>query len=199
MGVFQDRMLSYDAALLALDRTIVVDVETGGTNPDDDAILEVCLVWVSHVLVVKILDEDGHVGQEALEVNHIDMDEHVKYAVRPDVAATKIEEWLSHVTALAGAELTLAGHNVAFDIGFMARLFRLARRPVPRLLSPYRTVDTHSLLWSRIVAGKLPPGCRGLDAALNHYGIKCDGRHTSKGDAIATRDLLRAMILEDLQ
>ena len=86
------------------------------------------------------------------------------------------------------------GHNIAFDIAFLQRLYRLAGATYAADFS-HRTVDTHSLLWALMSAGKLPD-VRSSDAAFAHFDIAPPPalRHTALGDAVATRELVERLL-----
>jgi len=89
----------------------------------------------------------------------------------------------------------ICGHNVAFDLAFMRRLYTMAGRTVPACFS-HRTLDTHTLMWALIAVGKLPASVKGSDAAFAHFDIAPPDelRHTALGDAVATRLLLAGLL-----
>ena len=62
----------------------------------------------------------------------------------------------------------------------------------------HRSIDTHTLLWTLASLGMVPPSACSSDGAFGHYKVSPpkELRHTALGDALATRDLLEA-ILDD--
>lgn len=192
------------------DRLIVVDTETGGLDPINDAVLTIAAVTpLGRELEVRVWDH-ARTSPEAMAVNKIDLGEHMRHAIRPHEAARQLSSFIELAQEDAPGSLILAGHNPGFDHGFIQRLYRLAReqRPrdgsraieVPKLFrGMHRTVDTHTLLWVKALAGEIPDDARSLDGALKHYGIKVgEGeRHTALGDARATLSLLRRLVLAE--
>ena len=195
MGCFADNWEDHVAR--SMRRVIVVDTETGGLDPEQDAVLEIALVCGEREFNVKIHSVSGRVSHEALAYNGIDIDAHNNEALMPDAAWLQVKTWVDETQAILGGDRpTLCWHNVGFDVGFVQRLYKICTRPVPGLFTTYRVVDTHTMLWERTVRGALPVDCVGLDSALKHYGIACGARHTALGDAKATQRLLAAMLGE---
>ena len=110
---------------------IVVDVETGGCNPNKDALLELAAVFieidennvfkptVTHTNHIEVF-EGGNLDPEALEVNQID-------PYHPFRLAIPEKEALNELFKLIDAELertgcrraVLVGHNAHFDLSFI--------------------------------------------------------------------------------
>lgn len=181
----------------AIDHVIVIDAETGGLSPERNAILSVALVTTHESLELKIADTTGELDSRAMEVNGIDPEKHFAEAIPMDLAAELINEFIHGVYRRfgEGQKLWLAGHNIAFDLGFLGRLFRLAGVKPVRLIGPHRTIDTHTLLWAKAAAGDIPYEATSSDGAFKHYNIFIpEGeRHTALGDARATLQLLRQL------
>jgi ribonuclease T len=184
-----------------MESVVVVDVESGGLNPETDAVLQVALVASGgRALSVDVLDLVGRRSEVAMGINRIDWEVHEVFADPPAVAATKIGDWLRSVQATLpeGVRLIVAGHNTGFDVAMLRRVFMLAGMECP--VSWYRSLDTQTLLFQARLRGEIPAGVQGLDAALEHYGITPPGekaRHTALGDAVATRALLCHMLEEE--
>lgn len=190
-----------ESVIPALRNVIVIDCETGGLNPITDAILSLALVTgdLRRSLEVKI-QQHGAVSPEALAVNRIDLDQHNREAVSMVEACNAVSAFVAEVEAEANGErLYLAGHNVAFDLGFVLRLYDfgglLGNCKCPRLFGPHRMIDTHSILWALSAScGMIIP--TDSSGAFEFYGIRIpeEQRHTAIGDATATAQLLGRLL-----
>lgn len=181
---------------LSIDRrrVVVLDTETGGLDPLRHSLMSVGLVDFSgeHRLEVYVLEPDVQFDPESMAVNGIDLDWLRANGLSPTAACDRIEAFLDGIGL--GRPLMVAGHNVAFDLAYMRRLYTMAGRPLPRDFS-HRSLDTHTLLYAWACAGRLPPGARSSDGAFAHFGVAPPEhlRHTALGDAVATRDLLERL------
>lgn len=178
-----------------------IDTETGGLEPSRHSLLSLGLVATlpeggQAVTEVLFRHPTYEVDAEAMAVNRIDLVRHHQQAREPQEAVRAIEAFLT--AHLAGPEkIHFAGHNVAFDLGF---LMPFLRRHAPHLVDRFshRTLDTMSLALALQQAGLLPQGSMGLSALLEHYGIHHPPqlRHTALGDASATERLYHRMIAD---
>lgn len=184
-----------------MESIVVIDTETGGLNPEVDAVLQVALVASGgRTLSVDVLDRAGRRSDVAMGINKIDWELHEVFSDTPLAAAMKIGAWLESIRATLpeGVKLIIAGHNTGFDVAMLRRVFVLAGMDAP--VSWYRSLDTQTLLFQARLRGEIPEHVQGLDAALDHYGITPPGekaRHTALGDAIATRALLCHLLEEE--
>ena len=91
-------------------------------------------------------------------------------------------------------EMFLVGHNVGFDLSFLKQIS--GGRPFPRL--SHRTVDTHTMLRVLGWLGRIPESACSSSGAFEHFGISPPSgkRHTSLGDATATRELFVRLLAE---
>lgn len=170
-------------------RLLFTDTETGGTNPIDDALLEVSfVVWEDGSILAtktwKIKSADKYVYPSATKINGIVLKEHDKVAMDPEKAANEIvafiRKWFEDERA------TLAGHNVSFDRDFIRELINeYSLDPFEPLVS-HRLLDVMSVLNFMVAAGKLPATVLSSDGAFNYFNIKVMNRHTSMGDTEAT-------------
>lgn len=179
---------------------VVVDVETGGFNPQTDALLEIAAVVLS-------VDDDGHwrlaethachvqpfpganLEPSALEFNRIDPDHPLRFAVPEREALAKIFDPVrAAVKANGCTRAVLVGHNPAFDLGFVnaaVERTRYKRNP----FHPFSTFDTATL-------GGLAYGQTVLSRAVEAAGIEWDGRdaHSAIYDAEKTAELFCAIV-----
>jgi DNA polymerase III epsilon subunit-like protein len=174
-----------------------IDTETGGLDPRYHSLLSIGLVEWEDAVITKtkeILINDGElkVTDAALAINKIDLNSHKVKAIPP---AKAIEEILAFIewTGNQQDKITLAGHNVGFDIKFTRRLFESQHHHFDDYFS-HRSIDTSSILHYLYFAGKLDTKIVGSSEAFKHFKIKVSGRHTALGDAIATAELFTRMI-----
>jgi DNA polymerase-3 subunit epsilon len=97
-------------------------------------------------------------------------------------------------THFAGrGKITLAGHNVHFDIAFLKAFFSANRKDFSEFFS-HRVIDTSSILHYLYLAGKLKQKAVSSDEAFQLFDIEVEGRHTAMGDAIATAKLFSKLL-----
>lgn len=179
------------------DKIVFIDTETGGLDPRYHSLLSIALVQWEDFKITRtkeILINDGklHVTEAALEINKIDLNSHVVQAIAPDQAVQEILrfiEWPGNQKE----KITLAGHNVGFDIKFTRQLFESQEYTFDDYFS-HRSVDTSSILHYLYFAGKLENKIVGSTDAFEHFEIEVKGRHTALGDALATAELFTRMI-----
>lgn len=85
--------------------------------------------------------------------------------------------------------IPLAGHNTQFDVGFLKE----NKRSYNELFS-HRIIDTYTLLRSLYYTGKISEDISSSAQAFKFFGIQVDGRHTAKGDVIATVELYNKLL-----
>ena len=178
-------------------KIVFIDTETGGLDPAVHSLLSVGLVEWDHSEIKKtkeILINDGelNVTEAALAINRIDPDSHKVNAISPSKAVQEILlfiEW----TGDQQEKITLAGHNVGFDIRFIRQLFESQHYNFDDYFS-HRSIDTSSILHYLYFAGKTDTKIVGSTEAFDHFDIEVRGRHTALGDAIATAELFTRLI-----
>ena len=110
---------------------LVIDTETGGLNPEKNSILSIAgVLWepgktVEPVFDLYVKEHFINVEEAALKVNKIDMNK-VHTADEPYVVVKKIQNALNERFGSDRKAIQLVGHNVAFDIAFIKRLYRHA-------------------------------------------------------------------------
>lgn len=188
---------------MAMARLLVLDTETGGTDPLVHNILSVgCVVWEDGVLGARseflIAEPEVSVTEEALAINRIDIEQHWRNAQPPKEAMQALLKFLfEHFAAeiAAGDKATLVGHNVSFDVGFLQRFFRICGLPYRDYFS-HRTIDTATIVRFLELTGSLPLASASSTDAFKHFNIKVpEGqRHTALADAVATGELLSRLV-----
>jgi DNA polymerase III epsilon subunit-like protein len=172
-------------------KCLVIDTETGGTDPAVHSILSIAaVVW-----------DDGEVGAT---IGPLYIEEPVMCVTPGAMRVNKLDlasiEWMRPVNATTrlrafcrehfgdGAFVPIVGHNVSFDRGFVERLERLAR---DRVLWDRRAICTLGI-W-RFLAEvacvmDVPPNYR-LETAATLFGLG-EQRHDALGDAMLCAQLL---------
>jgi DNA polymerase-3 subunit epsilon len=186
--------------LMDLDNIVVIDTETGGTDPSEHSLLSIALVRVGRYTTDGapvsgewfVREPVLSVTPKALEINQIDLRTIGARGYSPRGVCAALESFFVQQDMDPGKTI-LCGHNVAFDVGFLKRLYRL--RDLNDYPFNYRTIDTHAIMWALGAAGKMPM-CSSLDEGLAHFNIKVpEGeRHTALGDAVATSKLLLSLL-----
>lgn len=179
----------------ALADIVVVDTETGGLDPLHHSLLSVGLVSGDgrRTLEFYVAEPEIVALPASLAINRIDPATVALEGLDPPAACDAIDRFLDAMEI--PRPVVMVGHNIAFDLAFLRRLYRLAGRDMSAAFS-HRTVDTHTLLWALGERGRLPKTVRGSDAAFAHFGIEPPAalRHTALGDAIATRHLVERLL-----
>lgn len=174
---------------------LFIDTESGGLDPRKHSLLSVGLVVgegpkIVNSLEVLIRHEPYVVSAGGMKVNRIDLVQHDAAALDPEMALGVMNVFLEQHFPHRCKPITLAGHNVAFDVAFLgAFLQSLGHSLEPRF--SHRSLDTHSLAVALRDAGKLPLENLGSSALFAHFGLEVpeDRRHTALGDALATFEL----------
>ena len=180
------------------DSILFIDTETGGLDPEHHSLLSVGLVvWRDNEIyeTEEILINDGilNATRDALEINRINVDEHKNSSISPQEAIQQMIQFLKRNFDIS-EKITLAGHNIGFDISFVRHLFKSENYNFLDYFS-HRSIDTASILHYLYLAGKLESKITGSEDAFTYFGIEVAGRHTALGDAIATAQLFSKLIV----
>ena len=179
-------------------RVLFIDTETGGLDPDKHSLLSVAMViWENMEIIdsLELMINDGKlsVTEEALAINKIDIENHKKTAISPSQAIEKILLFIGKHFSQQGG-ITIAGHNVQFDLGFLKILFSSNNKDFSKFFS-HRIIDTSSILHYMYLAGHIEQRAISSDEAFELFDIKVEGRHTALGDAVATAKLFSELLL----
>ncbi|RMD72192.1 MAG: 3'-5' exonuclease [Bacteroidetes bacterium] len=186
-------------------RILFIDTETGGTNPQKHDLLSVGLaVWENgNIIARKEIPVQGRperCTEEALAINRIDLEAHNRKALSRKEALSEIIRFIEQ--HFEERPVTVAGHNVAFDLNFLRALFEEFGEDMSHYLA-HRTIDTASILQLLALlegsASNLQEVASSSRAfAIYHIDIPAKERHTALGDAMATARLF-SKILEKLK
>ena len=178
---------------------VVVDVETGGLNPQTDALLEIAAVMLSmdesgvlsraetftcHVAPF----EGGILDPKALEINHIDPYHPFRFAKsEADALEMIFSPIIARIKEHRCHRAVLVGHNAWFDLAFIKAVVarvRLKHSPFHQ----FTTLDTATL--SALAYGETV-----LSKALAKAGFEFNAAeaHSAIYDAEKTADLFCAI------
>ena len=179
---------------------LVIDTETGGLDPGKHSLLSVAgVIWgletpPQTLFSFYVREYNLSIDPEALAVNNINLNEVVSKGLTPARACLEIQSKLvgflnpNTTTFLPQEPLTVAGHNVGFDIAFLKRLFRLGENNNYSKLFSHRSLDTASVLKFLQLMGHIPSGKVNSDILFQYCGVEVplEYRHTALGDAVGT-------------
>ncbi len=180
------------------NRLLFIDTETGGLDPQKHSLLSIgVVVWdaIEGELFSDeyyIYSEIYNVTKTAARLNHFDERRQQDYALDPEAVIEKLkiikEQYFREYPSVP-----LAGHNVAFDIQFIKKMFSSCGRSFERLFS-HRSVDTYSIIKylsdCKLISEKINSSAK----AFKYFGIPVNGRHTALGDARATMQLYAKLV-----
>lgn len=179
---------------------VVVDVETGGFDAHNDALLEIAAVVVSMGSDGMLVPEPvvsthvdpfpgAHLDPKALEVNGIDPDQPLRGAVPERAALDLIFKPVRAAIKASGCQrAVLVGHNAHFDLGFLnAAVRRTGHKRNP--FHPFSCFDTATL-------GGLAYGQTVLSRAVQAAGYEwnADEAHSAVYDAERTAALFCTIV-----
>ena len=178
-----------------METAVAVDVETTGLNP-----------FMHQVTSIALVSEDGGAPLEVF-VDHDDLvwtpvafGYFHKYQERWRAEKVTVDEAYEKVCGWLRSNVSegfFVGHNVSFDLGFMAQLVPSGEDPNWPGMS-HRSFDTATALRLANLLGAKPPRELSLGAALEQYSVDLQRElaHTAIGDATATLELYWSIIRE---
>lgn len=170
--------------MLATDtRLFWLDCETTGLDPEQNEIISICLATHEAqpegpplpVVFAKYFLPIGPVSPEAARVNGYSPERWAELGAEP----WSLED-LRTIKHMVEGKIP-AGHNVAFDLGFLTSYFRRAGRDVPGW--SHRKLDTQAMAMPLYLAGEIKSAA--LAACAEHFGLGVQD-HTSAGDVTMT-------------
>ncbi len=181
-------------------KRLFVDTETTGLSAAKHQVLTVGMLIVDmdkdkmEVIdkkEISIKHVDYIVQPMALKINNINLEEHDKKSMDVEEACRSISNFIGKNTLRYEQ---ICGHNINFDIGFLKSLFEPTETAYP---FHYLSIDTMSLWFSLINAGKIPKlGFSSLTKIANHYKIGIEGAHGALVDCVITAGVYQKMLQE---
>lgn len=189
---------------------VIVDVETGGFNPETDALLEIAASiprmdeqgWLHPQRTVSthvIPFEGANIDPKALEITGIDPDNPLRGAIDERAALDLVFKTVREAVKQHGCQRAiLVGHNAHFDLSFVnAAVARTGYKRNP--FHPFSCFDTATL-------GGLAFGQTVLARAVNAAGLEWDAdeAHSAVYDTERTGELFCRIVnrwkeLQDLE
>lgn len=176
---------------------VVVDTETSGPNPFVHDLLALAMVPLdrSRRELTLHVSRRGAVNWNNFAKKNFQNFRAMwtQYAIDVRAAFDQVQEYLDGLRF--SGEIIFAGHNVSFDRAFLQKLAYLSDHEFFSGVT-HRTLDTHTMLYERVLRGDLPESCLTSSGAFEFFGVTParDNRHTAIGDALATRDLLELLL-----
>lgn len=180
---------------------LVVDTETGGLDAKKHSILSIAgVAWKANCEIEPLFDfyicEDKiETTKRALEVNKIDLEIVKEEGYGCYEAVREIKKALNKRFGHDRKPLTLIGHNISFDVGFIKRLYEQAGQDY-YVDFRNRALDTATILEFFMIAGKIDGFRASADVLFAATNVKIEeqDRHTARGDAIATAKALNTLV-----
>ena len=178
-------------------KILFIDTETGGLDPNSHSLLSLgMVVWDNYFITSskEIFINDGilNATEEALNINKIDLDFHKLVAISPKEAIEQIKTFIQE-NFNSDEKVTLAGHNINFDVNFLKKCFHNENYEFNKYFS-YRTIDTSAILHYLYLGGVINHKAISLDQACNLFGINIPNRHTALDDTVATANLFTKLL-----
>lgn len=176
-----------EAALAAaLERCAVVDLETTGLEPAKDRVIEIAVLAVEHGRIVGrfhcLLNPECSIPTESTNINGLRGDDVANSPTFAEVA----QDLLPHLV-----NRTLVGHNVKFDVGFLAAEYaRLGHADAARVLQ--EQCLPQALCTAATARELIPREAVGRYTLANlavHCGLPSSPAHRAQQDAATTFDL----------
>lgn len=178
------------------NKILFVDTETGGVNPGKHQLLSIGLaIWengkISNELEILVHDKEYKVTNEALTINNINIKEHKLEALSSNKAYKKLINYIHE--NFQNEKITIAGHNIMFDVNFLKRFFKDNRDDYSKWFS-HRIIDTSSILSFLYLSKVLDSNIHSSDKAFQHFKIFVNQRHSALGDAVGTAELFNKLL-----
>lgn len=197
---------------------VLIDTETGGTNPRIHSLLSVCMTLVSiSPTEIKALDSiyleakpaDGNyvVTASALEINKINLVEHNKTAKTYPSVSLRLARWLHEVSPLSGypfgQSYQYLGWSPEFDVlAMQTHIYDTAneRGGLTGRLFARASLDVKSIALLHKSLGLLP---RDLNISLvdvaKHFNLDVSKAHNSEWDCYLTLEVLKNLVNQQNQ
>ena len=179
---------------------VIIDVETGGFNPDRDALLEIAAVTIRmddegfiHRHETFSFDiepfEGANIEKAALDFTGIDLDDPERMAEPELMAITDMMQAVRRSVKQNGCtRAVVVGHNAHFDLNFLnAAIVRCDIKRSP--FHPFSVFDTATLAGLAFGQTVLAKACRAAGLEFSNSSA-----HSAAYDAELTADLFCAIV-----
>lgn len=179
-----------------MKKLLFIDTETGGLDPQKHSLLTIgmCVMvegYIMDKLEIKLKQDTYNVTSSALNVNKInllELDTDIKNAFN------KIIMFIQRNFDTKD-KITLAGHNVNFDIGFLKIFWEEGLKTIPEYsrgqflwnkLFDYHYVDTMQISAFLNDVGIIITPNNKLESLIKYFSLNPTSRHTALEDSIMT-------------
>jgi len=176
-------------------KALIFDTETGGLDYKNNSLLSIayCVTDLDNGNILDQFDTliklpEYNVEQKALDINGLSVAECQAKGMEPDKVGEKLmDAWMTHACSLLG------GHNVHFDVRFLAQwIFKVEPQNIDKIFT-HRYLDTYPCIQLMMGGAKAPPGTS-LKQCVKFFDINMSdikgGYHQALFDVIATARLL---------
>jgi len=177
-------------------KLLVIDTETGGLDANTNSLISLAaIVYNDGVEEAQfheiIYDRDGVLDEDALKLNGFTWNQIVQFGENPPSAVQRLRSFLMRHEMYG--KITLAGHNLPFDVAFLKRLYRLAGDKFDDQFY-HGGLDTKSIALALEQAGRITIASSSLKDVATAYGVLPWREHDALADARATARVLKLMI-----
>ena len=180
------------------NRLLFIDTETGGTDPKKHSLLSIGLaVWDVNDGIIEskelfVKNDEYVITNTAQKINKFDKELHEQNSQSRVSVIRETKKMISKHFPKSSL-VTLAGHNVQFDIGFLKELYSLEGVSFSKSFS-HRAIDTYSILRYLFYTGKITDDISSSAKAFSYFKIKVSNRHSALGDVLATVELFEKLM-----
>jgi DNA polymerase III epsilon subunit-like protein len=176
-------------------KLLVIDTETGGLDASKHAIISLAAVVYNDgpeaTFHRYIKDAEGLTTEEAFRTNQIPSLVVHEEGKDPWTVVQELHYFLAKNQM--DVRITLAGHNLPFDIAFLQRLYRLAGEDYDKVYH-HGGLDTKSAALVFEQAALFFPRSSSLVDVAPAFGVTVKKAHDALADAYATAQVLEKMI-----
>lgn len=169
---------------------LILDTETGGTNPMRHSLLDVGLAAyidgeVADDTSFWMREDEYIVTGKAMDINGLDLSQVYLRGVSKVEAFTKITHFIK--LHFGDERPMILGHNPSFDRNFLKyQIFLPLGQDIDKTIH-YRTLDTMTLIQTARDVGLLPEDApTSLIPFAKYIGYEPEGEHTALGDVYTT-------------
>jgi len=179
---------------------LVLDIETTGLDPDKNCIVSIAAKLfdkdrkVLSSYVTNCFDNKAEIHLQALTVNRFTLGELNQHRSEKE-ALSAFVDWL--LTLSKTEEVTVSGHNVAFDTNFLKKRLKNINMEGFDSIASYKVIDTASLGGLLILSGYIRPDTKiSLASLVKELGLAYNPskHHSAEYDVEITANLLFAMV-----
>lgn len=179
-----------------MKKLLFIDTETGGLDPKKHSLLTIgmCVMVEGNIvdkLEIKLKQDTYTVTSTALNVNKINL-----FELDTDIK-TAFNQIFTFIRRNFGNKdkITLAGHNVNFDIGFLKVFWEDGLKTIPEYQRDsflwykwfnYHYVDTMQISAFLNDVGIINIPNNKLETLIKYFSLNPSSRHTALEDAIMT-------------